>query len=344
MAVKLVEATRGGMAESISRGDIAVADGEGRLIYYAGDPYKFTFMRSAAKPLQAMEALISGAAHRYGLNSRETAVICASHYGEPVHRNAVESILHKAGLDHSHLLCGTVTSLKSSYALQLAREGVELNPLFSDCSGKHAGMLAVCRHKGYPLENYTSPEHPLQQEIIQLIADLCRYPLKDIALGIDGCSVPVHALPLMNMARGYARITTPGKLPEGQRSAAGYISEAMNRHPEMVAGSGGFCSNLMHNTHGKLIGKIGAEGVYCIGLRNKNTGIAVKLEDGNMNRLPPVVVELLKQLNVLTPEESKALDVYHIIDNLNDLGQKVGSIRPVFELKEGKQNRLNKDF
>jgi L-asparaginase II len=332
MSVKLVESTRGGMAESISRGDIAVADAEGRLIYYAGDPFKYTFMRSAAKPLQAMRVLISGAAHCYGLSTRETAVICASHYGEPMHRDAVESILHKIGLDHNHLLCGTVTSLKSSYALQLAREGVELNPLFSDCSGKHAGMLAVCRYKGYPVKNYTSPEHPLQQEITQLIADLCRYPQKDIALGIDGCSVPVHALPLVNMARGYARLTTPDQLPDGQQKAARDIIDAMNRHPEMVAGTGGFCTELMRNTQGKLIGKIGAEGVYCIGIRNNNTGMAVKLEDGNMNRLPPVVIEVLKQLNVLTPEELKALDAYHLMDNLNDVGQKVGSNRPVFRL------------
>lgn len=337
MAVKLVEATRGGMAESISRGDIAVADGEGRLIYYAGDPSKYTFMRSAAKPLQAMRVLISGAAHCYGLNTRETAVLCASHYGEPVHRDAVESILHKTGLDQRHLLCGTVTSLKSSYALQLAREGVELNPLFSDCSGKHAGMLAVCRYKGYPLDNYTSPEHPLQQEITQLIADLCRYPENDIALGIDGCSVPVHALPLLNMARGYARLTTPEQLPGDQQEAASHITEAMNRHPGMVAGTGGFCSDLMRNTHGKLIGKIGAEGVYCIGIRNNNTGMAVKLEDGNMNRLPPVVIEVLKQLNVLTQKELDALNAYHVIDNLNDVGQKVGSIRPAFRLKRMQQ-------
>jgi L-asparaginase II len=106
----------------------------------------------------------------------------------------------------------------------------------------------------------------------------------------------------------------------------------MNRHPEMVAGTGGFCTELMRNTQGKLIGKIGAEGVYCIGIRNNNTGMAVKLEDGNMNRLPPVVIEVLKQLNVLTPEELKALDAYHLMDNLNDVGQKVGSTRPVFRL------------
>lgn len=337
MAVKLVEVTRGKITESLSRGDVAVTDGEGRIIYYAGDPHKYTYMRSSAKPIQALQVYLSGAAQYYGFSSREIAVMCASHYGEPIHRQTVESILDKTGLTHSHLLGGTVTSLNPSYALQLAREGVKLNPLFSDCSGKHAGMLAVCQYKGYPVDHYISPDHPLQQDIIQLIAGICRYEGENIAIGIDGCSVPVHALPLSHMARGYARLTTPSQLPGEQQAAAGSIFRAMNRHPEMVAGVNGFCTELIRHTHGKLIGKIGAEGVYCIGLKNKNMGIAVKMEDGSMNRLPPVVMEVLNQLELLSHQEIQALERYRYMDNLNDVHWKVGSIQPVFELKKASE-------
>ncbi|MBS3808480.1 MAG: asparaginase [Bacteroidales bacterium] len=337
MAVKLVEVTRGKVTESLSRGDVAVTDGEGRIIYYAGDPHKYTYMRSSAKPLQALQVYLSGAAQHYGFSSREIAVMCGSHYGEPVHRQTVENILDKIGLTRNNLLGGTVTSLNPSYALQLEREGVELNPLFSDCSGKHAGMLAVCQYKGYPVDHYISPDHPLQQEIIQLIAGICRYEAENIAIGIDGCSVPVHALPLSHMAQGYARLTTTSLLPGEQQAAAGSIFTAMNRHPEMVAGTHGFCTELIRHTHGKLIGKIGAEGVYCIGLKNKNMGIAVKMEDGSMNRLPPVVMEVLNQLDLLSHRESQGLETYRYMDNLNDVHWKVGSIQPVFKLNKANE-------
>ena len=334
MAVKLVEVTRGKVTESLSRGDVAVTDAKGRIIYYAGDPHKYTYMRSSAKPIQALHVCLSGTAEHFGFSDREIAVMCASHYGEPMHRQTVEGILQKTGLTLQHLLCGTVTSLNPSYALQLAREGVELNPLFSDCSGKHAGMLAVCQYKGYPVDNYIDPDHPLQQEIVQLIGHICRYQVDDIAIGVDGCSVPVHALPLAHMALGYARLTTPSQLPGQQQKAAETIFRAMNRHPEMVAGTHGFCTELIRQTHGKLIGKIGAEGVYCIGLKNKNMGIAVKMEDGSMKRLPPVVLEILSQLDLLSDQEKQALEKYWHMHNLNDVQWKVGSIQPVFELKK----------
>jgi len=334
MAVKLVEVTRGKVTESLSRGDIAVTDGEGRILYYAGDPYKYTYMRSSAKPIQAIHVCLSGAAEHYGFSDQEIAVMCASHYGEPIHRQTVKSILDKIGLTPNNLLGGTVTSLNTSYALQLAREGVELNPLFSDCSGKHAGMLAVCQYTGHPVDQYISPDHPLQQDIIQLIAEVCRYKVDQIAIGIDGCSVPVHALPLAHMAQGYARITTPGFLSIEQQKAAGTIFRAMNQHPEMVAGTNGFCTELIRHTHGKLIGKIGAEGVYCIGIKNKNVGIAVKMEDGSMNRLPPVVMEVLGRLGLLTQQESQALESFRYMDNLNDVQRKVGSINPIFSLEK----------
>jgi len=337
MSVILCEETRGEVVESLSRGDIAVVDTRGELLYYAGDPGKFTYLRSAAKPLLALEVILSGASQYYGFTDREVAVMCASHFGEPMHRGAVESILTKIGLTREAVLGGHVTSLDPRYASKLACEHVPLNPLFSDCSGKHAGMLSICKYRGYSLDSYTHPDHPLQQELLQLLARLTRYDKEAIAVGVDGCSVPVHAMPLRHMAEGFARLATPGQ--QAWAPAAGNIYRAMNRYPEMIAGTGGFCSDLIRHTHGKLIGKIGAQGVYCIGIRNKNMGIAVKMEDGHMERLKPVVIKILEDLGLLTWQEAAALRPYRLMNNRNDLESIVGEIRAVFELEEAHANQ-----
>ncbi len=333
MAVLLVEETRGEVVESLSRGDIAVTNREGQLLFYAGDPGKYTFMRSAAKPIQAMEVVLSGAGDYFGFNDRELAIMCASHFGQPMHRQTVEGILNKIGLTRDHILAGAVTSRNPDYALELARKGLPADPLFNDCSGKHAGMLAVCRYKGYPVENYTDTDHPLQQEILQTIASITDCQAHQITLGIDGCSLPVHALPLDRMARAYARLANPGHLSQPHRKAARIIYDAMNRNPEMIAGTNGFCSDLLRLTSGKMIAKIGAQGIYCIGIQNKNRGLAVKMEDGSMKRLPPAVISILDQLDVLDQEEARALDQYRKPDNLNDARHKVGEIRPAFQLR-----------
>jgi len=334
MAEKLIEVTRGEIIESMHRGDIAVVNYKGDLLYYLGDPHKVTYIRSAAKPVQAMNVVLSSAYQEYGLELDELAVMCASHYGESFHREVVERVLAKIDLTKEQLLGGSVHSLSSKVALQQAWDHRTPDQLFSDCSGKHAGFLAVCRKKGYPLHNYNAPDHPLQQEILDIISKMCQYPGKQIKIGIDGCSVPVHALPVFNMALGYARLATPEGLSSHYLKAANTIFDAMVNYPEMIAGTGGFCTELIRNTHGKLIGKIGAEGVYCVGVKDSGIGIALKMEDGSMDRIPPVVLKILNDLKLLSQEELAKLGKYAPIDNMNDLGTSVGEIRACFDLKK----------
>lgn len=329
-----MEVTRGHVVESIHRGDIAVVNYKGDLLYYAGDPYKYTYFRSAAKPIQAMQVILSSAYETFRLDHKELAVMCASHFGEKMHRSTVEGILDKIGLKKEHILGGTVSSLNPEIALTQAYDQLTLNPLFSDCSGKHAGFLSVCVKKNYDISNYMKPDHPLQREILATISKICQYPQENIALGIDGCSVPVHAMPLFNMALGYARLGNPVMLDSIDNKAAQDIFIAMNRFPEMVAGTGGFCSDLIRHTNQKLIGKIGAEGIYCIALKEKGLGIAVKIEDGNMQRLPAVVMDIFRQLSVLTDKEKNSLSQYQNMKITNDLGQNTGQIRPVFKLSK----------
>jgi len=332
MSVPLIEISRGQVVESVHRGDVAVVSHEGELLFSAGNPRKTTYFRSAAKPIQALNVFLSGAAAAFDLSDDEVAVTCASHYAEPHHIKTIEKILKKTGLSPDHILGGIVPPLRHEYALQVAREGVELTPLFSDCSGKHCGFLTVCRHKEYPLTNYLQPEHPMQQEILKIIALMSVMDPEKIAIGIDGCSAPVHALPIYNMALAYARLATPVNLPVDYALAAEKTFRAMNRYPEMISGSGGFCSELIRHTHSKLIGKVGAEGVYCVGLRKEKLGIAIKIESGATTVLPPVAMHVLKRLDVLDAAESEKLDCFTVMNNVNDVKTVVGKIRPVFDL------------
>lgn len=334
MSEKLIEITRGKVVETIHNGDVAVVNSKGDLLYYCGDPEKYTYWRSAAKPIQAFNVLLSGAADKYGFTDAEIAIMCASHYGEEFHIKTIESILSKIGLKKENILGGIVTSLSADYALELARNQVELNEMYTDCSGKHAGKLSVCVHKNYLVESYKELSHPCQQDILNVIAEMAEVNKEDIEIGIDGCSVPVHALPLKNMALAYAKLANPENLEEDYKSTSERIFKAMISHPEMISGTNGFCTDLIAASNGKLVGKVGAEGVYCVGIKGKDIGIAVKTESGSMAVLPPAVMSILKELNVLTEKEHKALSKYNPMINYNDLNNKVGEINAVFKLKK----------
>lgn len=332
MSEKLIEITRGDIVETIHYGDVAVVNSKGDLLYHCGNPEKYTFWRSAAKPIQAFNVIISGAADKYGFTDEELSIMCASHYGEKFHLKTIKSILNKIGLTENHILGGTVTSLSSEYALELAYQQTILNPMYSDCSGKHAGMLSVCKHKNFPLETYKELSHPQQQSILKIIAKMTDMDIKNIGIGIDGCSVPVHAMPIKNMALAYARLANPEQLPESYKMASQKVFKAMTKHPEMVSGTNGFCSNLIALSNKKLVGKVGAEGVYCVGVKNRDIGISIKIESGNMNVLPPAVIHILDKLDVLTKAELKTLGNYNPMINTNDLKNKVGEISAVFDL------------
>lgn len=329
----LIHVTRGPLVESLHRGDVAVVNIQGELLHYVGDPYKVTYIRSAAKPLMALEVIKSGAAQQYGFSDAELAIMCASHYGEAFHRSTVESILQKLNLSMDHLLCGTTTSLNPQYALEFAATGQALNPSNNDCSGKHAGMLALCLINNYSLEDYPAAFHPLQQKLKRLVAQICGLPESEIVLGVDGCTVPVFGMPLYHMALGYARLANPQYLEQSYQFAARRIYQAMNNHPEMIAGTQGFCTQLLANTHGKLVGKLGSEGIYCIGLKDRELGVAIKIEDGNHARaIPPATMQVLEDLQVLTREELSALQQFKVKPNLNNIQSPIGEIKPAFHL------------
>ncbi len=329
-----VKRTRGKITEAKHYAHICVLNQNKEVIASLGDPHYFTYLRSSAKPIQALQVILSGAADHYQFSNDEIALLCASHYGEQSHINTVLSIMKKAGISLTEFRCGTATSLNPQYALELARRGVEDSELISDCSGKHSGMLAICKYKGYPVNNYLDINHPVQQGNLRLISMFSEYPADQIGIGIDGCSVPVFAMPLYNMAIAFLNLVNPNQYDLPVQNACQRIFTAMNEYPFMISGTGGFCTALMKACKGRLIGKIGAEGVYCIALKEEKLAIALKIEDGSLEVVPAVVMHTLKNLGLLSNQEYHLLEKYHQPDILNDNGLITGQAVPDFQLKQ----------
>lgn len=328
----LVEVTRGGMVESRHRGHIAVMDYEGKLIASSGNPHYYTFARSAAKLLQAVPLLEAGGAERFGLNDAEIALSCASHSGEPLHTETALGLLGKAGLGESALHCGVQEPLYKPSADRLKEDGTVPSQLHNNCSGKHAGMLALARLLNVSTDQYTQPEHPVQRKMLKTVAELSGIPESSIALGTDGCGVPVFAMPLSALAFAYASIGRPDRLPASRAEACRRIVRAIRHQPYYVAGTDRFDTRLVEATSGRIIGKMGAEGVFAASVPELGIGLALKIEDGAERASYPAAAEALEQLDLLSPEELGRLKAYHQPPVPNRRGESVGVIRPVFRL------------
>lgn len=337
----LVEVRRGPVVESRHRGHVAAVDGEGRLVAALGEPETVTYLRSSAKPFQAVPLLTSGAADRFGLTGAELALACGSHSGEDLHAGAVARMLAKAGLDESFLKCGVHDPYDRATAERLRLQGESPGVLRNNCSGKHTGMLVLSRHLGAPPEAYDDPEGPVQQAILRAVAQFSGLPAAGIAVGTDGCGVPVFGLPVRSMALMYARLVAPPEsFDAATREACARLTAAMTARPELVGGTTErFDTEVMRAARGLVVSKIGAEGVYTAGVLPcerwpKGLGLAFKIEDGEDRRArSTIAIESLRQLDVLDENAYKSLSPYASFPVLNHRGEIVGKIRASFELK-----------
>ncbi|HKC74745.1 MAG TPA: asparaginase [Chloroflexota bacterium] len=331
MSAELLYTTRGDLVETIQRGHVAVVDVRGRLIASGGDPEATSYMRSAAKPLQATMVVQSGAAGRFGLAGPLLAICCASHQGEPGHVAAVREVLARAGVPESALQCGVHAPVYGPAAAALWRAGEEPAAVHNNCSGKHAGMLAAARALGAPLESYLSIDHPVQQGILANVAALTGVPRERIVIGVDGCSVPVHGVPIRAMAYAYARLADPASAPACAPLLAP-LAEAMVAHPWYVRGTGGPDTALIERGGGRLVAKGGADGVLCIAVRDAGLGLAMKVESGRNERAHAVAIDALRQLGVLRADEVEAMGDLAHPPVRNHRGLYVGQARPVVKL------------
>ncbi|MET0645822.1 MAG: asparaginase [Pyrinomonadaceae bacterium] len=337
----LVEVWRGSIVESRHRGHVAAVDGDGRLVASLGDPETVTYLRSSAKPFQAVPLLTSGAAERFRLTEAELAVACGSHSGEDLHVETVARLLEKIGVDAALLKCGVHEPFDRETAERLRARGKTPGVLRNNCSGKHAGMLALSLHLGAPPELYDDPASPVQQSVLRAVSQFSDVDADDIALGTDGCSLPVFGLPVRAMALMYARLVAPPRgFDAATRDACARLAGAMNARPELVGGTKErFDTEVMRAGRGRLVSKIGAEGIYTAGVLPcerwpKGLGLAFKIEDGEDRRArSTIAIEALRQLDVLEEDAHKTLSPYAKFSVQNHRGEKVGEIRAFFQLK-----------
>jgi L-asparaginase II len=332
----LLKIYRGNLVENIYRGDIAIVNTRGKITFSAGDSEKITYWRSAAKPIQVMPVILSGAADKYKLTDKEIAIMSASHNGEEKHIKLVYKILDKIGLDEKALLCGIHMPFHKPTAKYLHENKIKISPVYNPCSGKHVAQLTLCQYYGWRIDDYYRLEHPVQQMIIDVIAAITEYPKEKIYLGIDGCGVPVFGLPVKNMSFAYTRIVNSELLPSEYQQAAKRIVTSMIKYPDIVGGTDRFDTDLIRISEGNLLAKSGADGVFCIGVRNNNNnkgiGITIKMESGNMIFLPMVVIQVLSQLKILSKEKLNQLEKYCPLWVKNYRNEKVGSFISDFKL------------
>jgi L-asparaginase II len=337
----LVEVTRGPIVESIHFGSFVIVETSGKVVAAVGNPETVTYLRSSAKPFQALPFVETGGVEHFGLTDRELAILCASHNGTDAHLAVIQGIHQKLGVSADDLLCGMHTPGDARTAERMLINGEANTPLRHNCSGKHTGMLAACLLRGLPTADYINPAHPIQQTIFKTFSEMTGVPVEQMPMGIDGCSAPVFAVPMRAAAWAFVQLADPSALPEPRRAALRRIFRAMTANPDMIAGPGTFDTELMTVGRGQILTKGGAEGYQAIALlpgacgsSSPAYGITIKISDGDTaNRARcTVAVEILRRLGALSPDQQTALNAYDRRPQYNWRHFEVGEIRPAFTL------------
>ncbi len=268
-----------------------------------GEPETLAYWRSSMKPFQALPLVEDGVLDAFDFDDADLALCCASHHGTPAHVERVSAILRRLELAEEALACGPHPPFDDEAARELWRRGESPRGLHNNCSGKHAGMLALARHHGWETDGYAAYAHPVQERIRAGLGRWLDVDPEAISWAPDGCGVPTPFLSLRQMARAYARLArATGGIP-----AAAAVVTAMTAHPILVSGRGALAARLMEATGGRLLGKNGAEGVFCIAARAEGWGAAVKVIDGAKRAVAPAVLEVLAAADLLREAELDAL-------------------------------------
>ncbi len=315
-----VRVVRGGVLESSHAVHAVVTEGE-RPVLTLGDAGRWTFYRSAAKPFQALPLVEDGVLEARGFGSRELALACASHSAESRHLEVATRMKDTLGVSEEDLACGGHWPLQEAAALRFLDEGRPPGRLDNNCSGKHLGMLALALHHGWDLPGYHEPTHPVQARMRRETARWSGVPEEELREAVDGCGVVCFAVPLVEMARSFARFADAARSGGGPAE----VCRAMTGHPELVAGTGRLCTDLMTAAPG-IVAKVGAEGVYGASIPEAGVGLAVKVEDGGWRAVDAVLVALLDHLGLLTAEARRALAGYLEPVLLNTRKEVVGTL------------------
>ena len=306
----LVEVYRNKVLESFHRGIVCVVDNDGKIIYSEGDVNQICYPRSAMKFLQVLPLIENGGIEKFGFSLEEIAVMCGSHNAEKEHLRVVNSILQKIGLDKEKLFCGPQYPTSKKDSDELVRKNEKPHHIHNNCSGKHAGMLALCVLLGVSTEDYINPNHPIQKLILDVCAEMYEYEKGKIVIAKDGCSAPIFSIPVYNQAVGFKNIVSPEKFSDKRNSACKIVVEAISKFPFMVAGSKRYCTDMMQICAPKIIGKTGAEGIFCLGLTEEKVGVCIKIDDGKMLPQYNVAEAFIEATTIFTKEKLQPLHHY----------------------------------
>jgi L-asparaginase II len=338
----IVELTRGDIVETIHFGAVAVVDAKGKLVASFGDPGIITYLRSTAKPFQALPFIERDGDIYFHFSPSEVAFMCASHSGTDIHAATASGMQEKAGISESDLLCGTHPPIDEATIEALRLRGEQPTSNRHNCSGKHTGMLAHAKMRGLSLADYLNPEHPVQESILNTFAEMTDIPVEKVECGVDGCSAPNFAVPLYNAALAFARLCDPHGLSSTRASACQRITRSMMAHPNMVGGPERFDTRLMETGNGRILAKAGAEGYQGVGLLpgalgsdSPALGIALKISDGDLTSRarPLAVLEVLRQLGALTDKQLATLAKFGPQTLTNWRSIPVGESRASFTLE-----------
>lgn len=324
----VVEVLRGDLVEARHSVRVVVVDHAGAVVASIGDVDELTYYRSAAKPLQALPLVEEGVVDRFDLSQAELALCCGSHEGEAEHVAAARSILHKSGLDESLLRCGAHLPFSPDATSALLAGGGKAERVHNNCSGKHAGMLALAVTLDWDPVDYHLPEHPVQLRMLGEIQRWTGLRSEQIRTGVDGCGVVCFAVPLRDIAASFARFAAAA----AQDEAVERVVSAMTEHSFMVGGTGRTCTDVMQQAAGRTFVKLGAEGVYAGGVTEQGLGFAIKVDDGGRRAVEVALLRVLSELGVLSSEDVAALRRHANPTLFNTRGEEVGHIRAAFDL------------
>lgn len=328
----LVEEYRGDLLECVHRGYICCVDEHGQVLYSIGDPNFVTYMRSSAKPIQAIPLIKRGLDKKYNLSNKEITVMTGSHRAEPFHVKALESIMEKVNVEEKELICLPTYPLAMSAKEEILRQNGEKRRIYHNCSGKHMGILTLCTDMECDKKEYWNINSPAQQEILSHISMISGYPIDQIKIGTDGCGVPVFGMPMKNLAKAYMTMACPDTIEdELTRDAVIKITKLMNENYEMVSGTNLICSLLLMDEN--IVAKGGAKGVYCFGLKEERLGFSIKIIDGSEEEWPLIVSSILEQINYKNKETIERLRKVFPSVIVNDNNKIVGESIIKFKLK-----------
>jgi L-asparaginase II len=341
---RLIEETRVGLLENVHFGMICGVDDQKNQIYHVGNSDNLIYFRSAAKPIQALPIFLTNIIEKYGLTEQEAALFAASHRGESYHIAALESMLAKLPLQEEDLFCPPSYPLNIKPREEMIWNQKSKRRLYHNCSGIHMGFVTFCREMGYPVEGYWKKDHPLQQQILQILSTLSEVPISEINVGVDGCGVPVFAIPLRRMALTYLKLACLDLITDPQlKQAVGKLTTIMNHEYNLIASERFICSVLLQDPN--IVAKGGAQGVYCFGLRNERLGFALKVINGSEDVWPNIVAAILEQIDYKNKETILNLRALKPSVVKNDSGIEVGTIKEKFSLQKiGVWKRMSPDF